>query len=89
MELTAQWGELLERYFRSTPLQLLLCCLKCDLLIQQVEKDRQQSYGELNSTIKHIQIGQQTLQQETHNLVQALRRPEVRGQWGRKETDEK
>ena len=50
--------------------------------IQQIEKDRKESYGDLRSTIKFMSQGQQSLQQETQNLVQALRRPEVRGQWG-------
>lgn len=50
--------------------------------IRQIEKERQASYSQLATTIKHMHVGQQTLQQETHNLVQALRRPEVRGQWG-------
>ncbi len=50
--------------------------------IHEIEKERKESYGQLHSTIKHLNDGQQNLQQETHNLVQALRRPEVRGQWG-------
>ncbi len=50
--------------------------------IHEIEKERKESYGQLHSTIKHLNEGQQHLQQETQNLVQALRRPEVRGQWG-------
>ncbi len=50
--------------------------------IHEIEKERKESYGQLHSTIKHLNEGQQNLHQETHNLVQALRRPEVRGQWG-------
>ena len=50
--------------------------------ITDIEKERKESYGDLHRTISHMSQGQQSLQQETQNLVQALRRPEVRGQWG-------
>ncbi|MFW5426960.1 MAG: DNA recombination protein RmuC [Methylophagaceae bacterium] len=50
--------------------------------IHDIEKERKESYGSLRSTIEQMSQGQQSLQQETQNLVQALRRPEVRGQWG-------
>lgn len=50
--------------------------------IHEIEKERKESYGNLRSTIEQMAQGQQSLQQETQNLVQALRRPEVRGQWG-------
>jgi len=50
--------------------------------IHDIEKDRKETYGHLRSTLEQMTLGQQSLQQETHNLVQALRRPEVRGQWG-------
>lgn len=50
--------------------------------IHEIEKERKESYGDLRSTISQMSQGQQSLQQETQNLVQALRRPEVRGQWG-------
>lgn len=56
--------------------------LKTTKQIYDIEKERKESYGSLRSTLTQMAQGQQSLQQETQNLVQALRRPEVRGQWG-------
>lgn len=50
--------------------------------IHEIEKERKESYGSLKTTIDQMTKSQQQLQLETQNLVQALRRPEVRGQWG-------
>lgn len=50
--------------------------------IHDIEKERKESYGSLRTTIDQMTKSQQQLQLETQNLVQALRRPEVRGQWG-------
>jgi DNA recombination protein RmuC len=50
--------------------------------IHNIEKERKEAYGSLRSTLDQMNQSQQNLQQETQNLVQALRRPEVRGQWG-------
>ena len=50
--------------------------------IQSIEKDRKESFGSLSQHLKIINETQADLRLETQNLVQALRRPEVRGQWG-------
>jgi DNA recombination protein RmuC len=50
--------------------------------IARIEKERAESFGALRSSIENVALGQQALQRETRNLVTALRRPEVRGQWG-------
>ncbi len=55
---------------------------KTEQQIRQMEKERQEAYGSLT---RHLEVMAQTQQQlhgETRNLVAALRRPEVRGQWG-------
>jgi len=55
---------------------------KTEQQIHLIEKDRKQAYGSLTQQIETMMQTQQLLQSETRNLVQALRRPEVRGQWG-------
>jgi len=55
---------------------------KTELQIRNIEKDRKEAYGTLHSHLQNMAKMQESLQGETRNLVQALRRPEVRGQWG-------
>ena len=55
---------------------------KTEQHIRLMEKEREQAYGSLTRHIESMSETQRHLQQETRNLVQALRRPEVRGQWG-------
>lgn len=55
---------------------------KTEAQIREIEKDRKEAYGALHSHLQQMATTQQQLQSETRNLVQALRRPEVRGQWG-------
>lgn len=50
--------------------------------IHGMEKERKEAYGSLHKHLESMAQSQQSLQQETRNLVTALRRPEVRGQWG-------
>jgi len=50
--------------------------------IAALEKSRSEAYGGIKSQLETMQINQQSLTQETQNLVKALRRPEVRGRWG-------
>lgn len=50
--------------------------------VAEIEKERQQAFGSIRALLEAISISQQTLSAETRNLVTALRRPEVRGQWG-------
>jgi DNA recombination protein RmuC len=50
--------------------------------LQGIEKSRLEAYGSISQYLESMTLSQQQLQLETRHLVQALRRPEVRGQWG-------
>jgi len=50
--------------------------------ITDLEKSRSEAYGSIKSQLESMQTSQQSLTRETQNLVNALRRPEVRGRWG-------
>jgi DNA recombination protein RmuC len=53
-----------------------------DEQLRQLEQSRQAAYGGLDQHLKLLAETQQRLQQETGNLVNALRAPAVRGRWG-------
>jgi len=55
---------------------------KTEKQVRKMETDRQQAQGALSKHLETIADSHRILQNETRNLVQALRRPEVRGQWG-------
>lgn len=55
---------------------------KTEQQILRIEKERAESFGSLRTSLEAVTLGQQALQKETRTLVNALRRPEVRGQWG-------
>jgi DNA recombination protein RmuC len=50
--------------------------------IAELEKSRSEAYGSIKSQLEEMHSSQKSLKQETQNLVNALRRPEVRGRWG-------
>ena len=50
--------------------------------IQQLEKERAGAFANLKGELTQLAAGQSLLSRETRNLVTALRRPDVRGQWG-------
>ncbi len=50
--------------------------------INELEKSRSEAYGSIKNQLEAMQMSQKSLTQETQNLVNALRRPEVRGRWG-------
>lgn len=53
-----------------------------DARIQDMEKTRQSAYVELCQQVKFLASDQVDLRRETRRLVDALRRPTVRGRWG-------
>ena len=53
-----------------------------DTKLQQVEQSRVGSHSALTEQLRSLSVAQHTLQTETGRLVQALRSPNVRGQWG-------
>ncbi len=53
-----------------------------DEQLRHMEQARQAAYGGLDQHLKLLSESQQRLQQETGNLVNALRVPTVRGRWG-------
>jgi DNA recombination protein RmuC len=50
--------------------------------LQAFDKERAASAASLHEHLRQVALGQQQLQGETHNLVTALRAPQVRGRWG-------
>jgi len=50
--------------------------------LQEMEKERKEAHGALSKHLESMAASQKTLNAETRNLVQAFRRPEVRGRWG-------
>jgi DNA recombination protein RmuC len=55
---------------------------KTEAQIRAMEQAREKAFGSLSQHLQLMAEGQQRLQSETHNLVRALSRPTVRGQWG-------
>lgn len=53
-----------------------------DQRILEMEKSRQNAYVELTQQVKFLATDQVDLKKETRKLVDALRRPTVRGRWG-------
>jgi DNA recombination protein RmuC len=55
---------------------------KTEAQIQAIERERIDSFATIRVQMEVLASGQSSLSRETRNLVTALRRPNVRGQWG-------
>ncbi len=55
---------------------------KTETQIQGIERDRIDAFATIRSQMEVLATGQSLLSRETRNLVTALRRPDIRGQWG-------
>ena len=55
---------------------------KTETQIRNIERDRIDAFATIRSQMEVLATGQTLLSRETRNLVTALRRPDVRGQWG-------
>ena len=55
---------------------------KTEAQIQAIERDRIDAFATIKTQMEGIAVSQTSLSRETRNLVTALRRPGVRGQWG-------
>jgi DNA recombination protein RmuC len=55
---------------------------KTEAQMQSIERDRIDAFATIKTQMEVLASGQNLLSRETRNLVTALRRPDVRGQWG-------
>ena len=63
-----------------TPIREALA--RAERQLQELDHSRRETHGSISAQLEALALSQQTLSAETRNLVSALRRPEVRGQWG-------
>ena len=56
--------------------------VKTEAQLGAIERERIDSFAVMRTQIESLASGQSLLSRETRNLVTALRRPDVRGQWG-------
>ncbi len=50
--------------------------------VREVEKEREKAYASITEQVKGLSEAQLAIRKEASNLVNALRRPSVRGRWG-------
>jgi len=50
--------------------------------VREVEKEREKAYASISEQVKGLSEAQIAIRKEASNLVNALRRPSVRGRWG-------
>ncbi len=72
---------------RETAIDSLLAPIRAALAsteaqVRAIERDRIDAFASIKAQMEQVSGGQDLLSRETRNLVTALRRPDVRGQWG-------
>ena len=72
---------------RETAIESLVAPIRAALTkteeqILAIERDRIDAFATIKNQMEMLASGQSLLSRETKNLVTALRRPDVRGQWG-------
>jgi DNA recombination protein RmuC len=72
---------------RETAIESLLLPIrealaKTEAQIHDIERERIDAFATIKTQMEVLASGQSLLSRETRNLVTALRRPDVRGQWG-------
>ncbi|MGA1494583.1 MAG: DNA recombination protein RmuC, partial [Rhodothermales bacterium] len=55
---------------------------KVNTHVREVEKEREKAYASITEQVKGLTDAQMAIRKEASNLVNALRRPSVRGRWG-------
>lgn len=53
-----------------------------DQLVRNLDRERTRTYADMMAHLEQMQTTQRALRQETNHLVQALKKPQVRGRWG-------
>ncbi len=71
-----------EQHLRDTVRPLQEALARAQAQIRELEQARQQAWGALDKQLAELLRSEQALRDETRHLVQALRRPGVRGRWG-------
>jgi DNA recombination protein RmuC len=71
-----------ETAIESLVLPIREALAKTEAQIVSLERDRIDAFATIKNQIESLASGQTVLSRETRNLVTALRRPDVRGQWG-------
>jgi DNA recombination protein RmuC len=55
---------------------------RAEVQLKELDQSRRETHGSISAQLEALTASQAALSAETRNLVSALRRPEVRGQWG-------
>jgi DNA recombination protein RmuC len=56
--------------------------VRAEVQLKELDQSRRETHGSISAQLEALAASQAALNAETRNLVSALRRPEVRGQWG-------